>query len=248
MVVLVGINELSRRFAMDLEYRVEPVESADYTRELMRQAFQDLPKPYRPGSSLRRTELWQTLRIAKVIVMVRAGLDTHVQDQHGANLAEWRRRRKSASLVHAAVPDLTSALDEYRHRLGSLISIARAQRARIILMTQPTIWRADLTPDLDDLLWMGGIGDFQGSGGRGYYTPAALESAMGEFNRTLLDVCRVTGADCLDLANVLVKNTSTFYDNVHLNESGAAATARTVAEYLIDRGILPANANPVSIR
>lgn len=100
-------------------------------------------------------------------------------------------------------------------------------------MTQPAMWRADLTEPLLNLLWMGGVGDFQTGKGHEYYTPAALASALDSYNATLLEVCRQTSVECIDLAAMLPKDETTFYDDVHFNETGSRRVAQVVADYLL---------------
>ena len=99
-------------------------------------------------------------------------------------------------------------------------------------MTQPSLWRADLTPQEERRLWFGGIGDFQQNAGSTYYTVSALADAMAQFNRTLLDTCAARGITCLDLAARVPKDTSQFLDDVHFTERGAGTVAAVVAAWL----------------
>ena len=94
------------------------------------------------------------------------------------------------------------------------------------------LWRADLPRSAEDVLWLGGIGDFQQRPGSPYYSAAALAEGMRRFNETLLDVCRARQLECLDLAVTIPKDTSVFYDDTHFTEYGAALVAEEVAHFL----------------
>jgi hypothetical protein len=155
-----------------------------------------------------------------------------LQDFRGENLVVWRGFRGQATRFRDALPDLAPALDEYARSLRAAVAAVRSRGQRIILMTQPAIWREDLDPALIRLLWMGGVGEFQDHGGREYYTPGALRRAMDLYNRTMLEVCVELGVECIDLANLLPRDGSMFYDDVHLTEAGSRRIAEIVAEHL----------------
>jgi len=112
----------------------------------------------------------------------------------------------------------------------------REAGAEPVLVTPPAIWRADLPAELDALLWMGGVGDFQrAEGGADFYTPAALAQGLERYAATLLDVCRDEGIACIDLARGFPQDTSAFYDDVHFNEPGARIVAVRLAAELAPR-------------
>jgi hypothetical protein len=80
---------------------------------------------------------------------------------------------------------------------------------------------------------MGGVGDFQNEVGKEYYSVEALATAMGLYNETLMKVCEERQVECLDLASLVPKDTTTFYDDAHFNERGARRVTETLASYLI---------------
>ena len=112
-----------------------------------------------------------------------------------------------------------------------MIDVANEKSVRLILVTQPTLWRPDLPEDLAALLWFGGIGNFQAESGKPYYSAGALDRAMQAYNDTLLQVCRQRQVECVDLTSMLAKDTTVFYDDVHFNESGARKVAAVLADY-----------------
>ena len=55
---------------------------------------------------------------------------------------------------------------------------------------------------------------------------------MRAYNDTLLDVCKARGVECIDLAGILPKNGTIFYDDVHFSDKGSLMTADVVFKYL----------------
>ena len=56
---------------------------------------------------------------------------------------------------------------------------------------------------------------------------------MDRYNQTLLDLCVVEGLECFDLATVVPKDITAFYDDVHFNENGSWIVADSLSEYLL---------------
>ena len=94
------------------------------------------------------------------------------------------------------------------------------------------MWRPDLTPAEQRLLWLGGVGPFQEEPGQPYYSVAALAEAMHRYNQTTLEVCAELQLDCFDLAAAVPADTMLLYDDVHYTEAGSALIGRLVAEHL----------------
>jgi hypothetical protein len=119
-------------------------------------------------------------------------------------------------------------LDEYRANIRALIECAESRHVRIVFLTQPALWRADLPAELERLVWMGGIGDFQRQSGCEYYTVAALAEGMRRYNDAVVEVCAAEGVECIDLDAVIAKDGSMFYDDVHFTEAGARRVAEEI--------------------
>ena len=92
------------------------------------------------------------------------------------------------------------------------------------------MYRTDLTPEQQALLWLGGVGEFQLTPGHPYYTVRAMAEGMRRYNDAMLQLCKAENVECIDLTG-MDKSTATFYDDVHFNEAGARAVARIVAEH-----------------
>jgi hypothetical protein len=147
-------------------------------------------------------------------------------------LERWREHRRHASRTLTAVPDLTAPLAEYRRNLSLIADLAAARRITLVLMTQPTLWRADLPDEARDLLWLGGVGEFQSRVGSAYYSVSVLEEAMRQFNAVVLDVCRERRLPCLDLAARIPREATMFFDDAHFTDAGTSAVVAAVTEHL----------------
>lgn len=227
LVLLLGVNDLSHRLARDTMYDPYFLIRSEAKRTLLIETFTgtfDL----RPGDPFyKRSATWQFLRRLKRVITQRQA----AQDPVGEIYVRWRRHRQHSSGIRHELPDLSAALDEYASNVHRIIDIARSHSIRVVLLSQPALWDTAMPPNLEALLWLGGIGDFQSHGGT-YYSPAALQEGLTAYNRTLLEICRQRDVECLDLASMLAKDTTTFYDDVHFNEAGARSVAGLVAEYL----------------
>jgi lysophospholipase L1-like esterase len=225
IVVLVGVNDLSNRLARDTEYApdIGPVPS---TLERLVRAFDVLPRFDDPTLSfIKRTRLWFFLTKVRYLF---AGRNT-VQDRAGEVYIEHRRLRHDAPEFRSALPDLTPALEEYRHRLELILAEARTHNTPILFVTQPTLWRADLTAEESSRLWFGWAGDRWGKEPVPYYTPAALAKGLSLYNETLMTFCRSQHVPCLDLAARMPSDARWFYDDVHFSEEGSSRVADILA-------------------
>jgi lysophospholipase L1-like esterase len=231
LLVLAGVNDLSQRLALDRAYAPPPPDN------VLDEAFEQKPLRFMDGPFYKRTALWQGLK--KIDRRLRtAGT---AQDATGRVYVTWRRHRQGVRGLRNELPDLGPALSEYADNLRAIGETAARHGVRVVFLTQPTLWREDLPPELQRLLWMGGVGRFQEEEGHDYYSAGALATGMAAYNRTLLEVCReIPGALCIDLAASLPRDATTFYDDVHFNEAGSRRVARVLADRLLaaDPGLL----------
>ncbi len=243
VVILTGGNDLLRRLIEDDKYDPDFLDHYEaWKQRLIRGAFTVVP--YFPGKYRLRFGYYDESAIGSLYKKwkeQRTHKDLY-QDQAGGMFVNLRKQRKEAAAFVDTLPDLGPALGEYRRNLNTIIDMAEARSIRILFMTQPSMWRADLTDRENDLLWCGWIESLKS---RRYYTARALMEGMKRYNETLLDVCRTRGVMCIDLASQIPKDTSAFYDELHFNERGNTLVAETLARTLVqDQRLLPHPANP----
>ena len=239
IVLLAGANDLLTALSEGDAYRQPPpITEPDAQRIQTLRAFEIVPRRLvepRDVEGLawyRRTGIWQGLRLARARLLARRTTPARSQDPSGAIYDTWRAYRQGATRLIPEPPDLRAALEEYERNLTSIVETAAADSVRLVLLSQPMIWRSDMSEAELRRLWLGGLGDFMSGPGHAYYTPAALDEAMTRYNERLAEVCVRHRLECFDLAEVIPRDTLIYYDDAHYTEHGAREVARAVATYL----------------
>jgi len=232
LVVLVGVNDLFLRLQQDDDFDADFLEDPEQRDEQMRRGFALLPV----GLDVRFPP-WKRLALWRLGSQIKEHLlpSPKAQDAAGNTYTVWRANRRSAAKIRTELPDLTAALAEYARNLERILDVCAERGVRPLLVTQPTMWDADLPPELVELLWFGGVGDFMEQEGCEYYSVAALAEGMRRYNEVLLEVARRRGADSLDVTQLLPRDTRTFFDDCHFNEEGAARLGELVAGHLLEQ-------------
>jgi lysophospholipase L1-like esterase len=215
IVLLVGINDLQASLALEGA-------PSDAALERSAQAFLDgnsasMRVPFHERS-------WIIRRARTVIVPDAPGGDLSWEGWYS------RKRDQRAAARTVPLPDLGTGLSEYRGRIRRLGDACATLQVRCLFLTQPTIWRKDLTKAETDLTWFGWVGPQDDP--KGYVSIEQLADAMSRYNGALLETCAQERLECMDLAAVVPKDTSALFDDCHFNENGARLVAARVAEYL----------------
>lgn len=239
VVAMMGVNDVSAALGMPAKYGPMPVDlPADQQEAALRRAFHVVPGRLEHSWDYEAGPL-RGLALVQLAVKVKRARSRDLASRHLANDVEgkvvqaWRQRRQRASRFLDQLPDLAPALAAYRENLRSFTRLLRERSIRVVLVTQPTLWRADLTPDEQQLLWMGGEGDFLKEDGVPYFAPGALAEAMRRFNETMLATCVEEGVECVDLASQIPRDTSIFYDDCHFGDRGSELIADRMSAALV---------------
>lgn len=224
LVLLLGMNDLSLRLGRDTEYKPTPTDPDKPTAKVLQRAFS--AGPHRAPTGIR------LLNLVKKSA-VNFAENSAAQDQAGRVYVRWRENRRSAGKLLNEPASLDTALTEYRTNVLAIVRLAKAKGVPVVFLTQPSLWRADLSEEERGLLWMGGVGKFLDRPGSTYYEASVLERMLNEYNQALLRVCVEEKLSCLDLAKRVPKTTAAFYDDVHFNEAGARVVAKAVGEHLV---------------
>lgn len=238
VLLLVGVNDLGAALGKPESYAAVP-EDLDQSQheKAVRRAFFQVPGRLEDSwdyeaSFLAKSQIYQLVKRIRRQRTRDLGSVYKLQDDNGDNMKRWREHRQKARTLLEELPPMDGALATYRANLTAITRIAKARGVPLTLMTQATLWRADLPPAEQSMLWMGGIGEFQSEPGHDYYSVAALARAMKSFNEVTLDVCREQAVSCLDIAGVLPPDAKIFYDDCHFGRTGADLIARAVAAHL----------------
>ncbi|HYA15667.1 MAG TPA: hypothetical protein VEF33_15130 [Syntrophales bacterium] len=230
VLILAGCNDLLRRLIEDKDYDPYYLDHYDYWEQrLIKGAFSETP--YRKGKYRFHSGYYDELAIGS---LVKQAITMYfrrdmIQDETGNMFVNLRNLRKGAAEIVENLPDLTSGLEEYKRNLNVIIDIAQSRSIRIIFLTQPSLWKEDMTKTEKDLLWCGWI---ESTKSKRYYSEKALMKGMQVYNNTLLEVCKSRGVEYLDLASILPKDETVFFDDVHFNNKGSLMTADAIFNYL----------------
>jgi len=233
LLVLAGANDLGLRLSQDADYDPDVVLAPDFEEREIPRAFSEYPRAFAGGLPVyKRTELYARARLLKNLLASSLGWSTE-QGLRGEGLTRWRENRRQASGIRERLPELDAALGEYRRNLTRIVQLASERGVTVVLLTQPTIWRADLGAEERERLWWGGIGEFQKPGARvPFYSVEALAEGCAAYNRALLEVAQTMGVLGFDLAAEVPRTAEMFYDDMHFTEAGAARVAQAVAAFL----------------
>lgn len=220
IILLPGINDFM--LSISTEYKPFDLKSIDNpSASQMDHAFS--VHPY-SSYGFKGTAIWSLIKQAKVATIGRK----LIEDNEGKSQTFWRDKRQNAKEILDQLPDLTKALNEYETNLNMTIDMTKSVSPRIILLTQPTIYKDEMPQAELVILWFGCIDQE----GWKCYSPKVLKEGMEKFNERTLDVCKKRNVECIDLATTLPKNTSIFLDDVHFNENGSREVAKIISNYL----------------
>jgi len=232
VVALVGVNDMMSALRQGWEYRL-PASVTDRSGEnaQVRHAFAILPGavglPW-----YKSTGWWQLLKRARLAWRQHATF--RLTDGGTSGLDRARRARRTVGASIDSLPPLAGPLLEYRRNLNAMVDWATAAGARVVFVTQPSVWRPEMADAEQRRLWFGWVGA-DWSSARAYYTTGALSRALAAYNRTLLDVCRERGLGCVDAARVLQSDSTVFSDDVHFTERGSHLFAAALLAAFRDR-------------
>jgi len=221
LIFLVGFNDLQDSLAF---------EGASTESELDRIATEWLSALHagvKWGPVFRRSQIFLAVRNPLLALKTEGSLTSEAERWYGP----LRRRRGNGKVL--PLPDLRVGAAEFRERILQLSTECRNRSLRCLFLTQPTMWRDNLTPEEQNLLWFGWIGPVLKP--RGYVSVSDLARAMDLYNRTLLETCLQNGMECYDLAAFIPQNTSALFDDCHFNEGGARMAAELLSDYLLSR-------------
>lgn len=234
IILLIGVNDFLKRLARDESYDPNFLAKPEAAAILLDDTFTAGSHPYPDDPFFKKTGLWRLLRKVKSVILQK-NAQHNIQDESGKIYVTWRKHRQQAVEIRNELPDLSSALEEYARNINKMIDIAQEKSIRLIFMTQPTMWKPSLSKELEALLWMGGIGNYQTESHKVYYSSEALEKGMDKYNNILLEICRERQVECIDLSSILEKDTTVFYDDDHFNESGAKKVSTVLSNYILSR-------------
>ena len=228
-VILIGANDIQLRLQRGESYNPDYLKLPGAELAQIDRAFLYVPYPFiaPPLPLYKKTGLW---RLARRVW--RRFFGERPQDPRGEVIALWRRNRRESDLRRDRLPDLEIGLREYLTNLKTIADLASKKGIRLIFVTQPALWKEQMTDREKALLWGGGVVYYKNRPGQPYYTPGALARGLASYNRILVAACEHWGIECIDLAADFPRTTDYFYDDCHFTLRGSELVAGRIFEYL----------------
>jgi hypothetical protein len=230
VVLMLGIND----FLVDLLFNQGPSRSAsEDPRTNLLISFSIFPGWDEDSAWYERNLIGRMRRLRSWRPLPGVG-ELRPMDEKGEFVAALRRDRQNANRIRQDLPDLTLKIAEYAEHVNEIIDIATQNEVRILLVTQPTLWNASLSPKERSLLWAGGpIADAE-SGESYYLSVEALAKGIQGYNDVLLGTCRKRDSECLDVVADRGHTPTAFYDDIPFTERGSAMLAGLISNYLLE--------------
>lgn len=138
------------------------------------------------------------------------------------------RSLRQAGIPSDRLPDLDAALEEYRGRVRRIVETCRRKGIRVIFMTEPVLWDANLSAQTRRRLFAGWINRDQ----TGHYlTVEKLREGIDAYHAALREIGRELNVECIDLTGMNGR-VEWFYDDCHYTCAGAGELARRAAAWL----------------
>jgi lysophospholipase L1-like esterase len=143
-----------------------------------------------------------------------------------SKIAGWRQK---LPLLKIDPHISASALADYGKNIVSLVGVARAHGIRVLLTTQPMLWKKRFSAQESAVDW---LGVYQLDGQSFRLRPETSARLLQTLNQQLVMVSQARGYRYLDLAQRIEPSLDNFYDCIHFNEQGAHKVAEMIADAL----------------
>lgn len=224
IIIMEGLNDL--QYALSFEDSYKPKD----TQQVYEESFWLSPlKEIKPF--YRNTYLFKYLsKVKKALFSYKL-----TQDPYGNSYVKWRANRMNAKEIVNNEPKISKSLVDYQKNNQAMIDVVKNNNKRIIFLPQPVAWDSIMPPNFSKLCWYGWIGQSQLENTGKYYAFSQLKKSLDIYNELLINTCLKNKVEFIQLEGRLEKDTTTFYDDCHFNESGACKVAKIVADYLIGK-------------
>jgi lysophospholipase L1-like esterase len=135
------------------------------------------------------------------------------------------------------------SLEDFERHLRYLIHYIKSDNVKIILMTQPYIYKDQMSTEELSVLWFGStyckqkFNFFQYQ----YSSPSSLRVAMEAFNNVTRELSLEEELILVDLETQIRKDLVNFSDDVHYTVEGARQVAEIVAKRIIEEKLIIGN-------
>jgi len=242
-ILLVGVNDLFNRMIQGRGFDPADVEALDAGGSYVREALQIDDTREAGWRSLqlvaRGRRLLEAARLLSPAARQVQRLLSHTLPEYYVTSREERAERQETI---DALPPMEAPLAEFDRNISAIVRLLEERGTRPVLVTQPALWRPDLTERETSLLWLGSAEGWPPTRPGGpYYSVRAMMEMLGMYNDALRHLAARDGIELVDLAKLVPSDLLTFYDDVHFNESGSRRVADAFARHFEERGLVTAS-------
>lgn len=239
-ILLVGVNDLFNRMIQGKEFEPADVVELDAGGTYIKTALQISENR---ESRIGRLQLVKRGRRLLESLSLLSPREREIQRLLSHTLPDyylWSREQRAArGETIDSLPPMAAPLAEFERNVALTVKALREIGTASVLVTQPSIWRADIPEEEERLLWLGSADGWppRRSGGP-YYSTRAMAEMLEMYNASLRRVAASESAELVDLAKLVPADLTTFYDDIHFNESGAKRVAEAISDYFLLRHLV----------
>ena len=126
------------------------------------------------------------------------------------------------------------SLMAFERNLRDFVQIAQSKKYRVMMATQPSIYRDDLSDAEKHGLLFSIVHQFQGK----MASIASMKRGMEQFNAKARQIAAELQVPLVDLERIVPKSLDYMYDDVHYTKRGNETIGRAVAEQIIKWGVI----------
>lgn len=145
------------------------------------------------------------------------------------------RRLRAALRPVEIAPDAFRSLPSFRANLERLARHVRDDGAEIVLASQPSLYREDLTDEERQQLFFGPV--FCAEDGA-YPSDESMRRGMARYNEVSRDVAAQLGMPFLDFDAAVPRTTDYFSDDVHMRDPAYEILAQMAFDWIVERGVI----------
>lgn len=215
VIVYCGINDMGRLLKGDYD---EMKESFVAEQTLKKKTMTKSKPYYYQFTPIQLFSFGRKVRLKKEFEQDPAGEWYH-------QVRDIRQKAIQSQRITNVPIDLNLALQRYKKDLKKILEHCVSQKQKLLFVTQATIYNGKdfkyehfLTQHVDD---------------QKAHDVKVLAEVMDAYNQTMIKFCKEEGVPCFDIASLLEKDTSTFYDDCHLNINGSKKFAELLSAYFL---------------
>ncbi len=167
------------------------------------------------------------------------GPTTHMVKDTGL-LENYFKQKKILKLWYqkpAEIMEIYSfpGLNSYRHNIQTIIDLAHLDGTKVVLMTQPTLLKEQLSEKEERILTMVNV---ETAGENTRWSYASAWRAMEQYNNAIRSIAQKNDTFFIDLESAIPKSDRFFWDDVHYQDAAYPLIAGTIAEALVKKNVI----------